>query len=671
MAAQSSLTDYVIAADTPPPANYPFEGITDSYSTTPFQPTYDARRKAWLEFILRNPAPTTPEAPFFELARLTAGGTPYEGIFRAALDYIDNRLDGGDHPLHCMLRLVYQFAEHPRLTPDLIRRTRVSLLDFKYWPDEPGVDHMCTWTESHYILFTSAAYLAGQLYPTEIFENSSQTGEQMMATHRLRILRWMNLRFFTGFSEWLSNVYYDEDLTALLSLVDFCEDEDIRTRATILVDLILLDMALNNFKGVFASTHGRSYENCLKWAEQEPTSPTQKLLFGSGVFSAQDNMSAVAFALSTGYRMPQVLFEIANDQERAEMVNLQRIGLLMERASWWNLNAKNFEDGMLFLNMGAAMHPRTANLFVRMLDAFSWWNNPAFEPYHKHRRRIRSLKMTGLLPFAVSRVAKDVNRGLLEEVNTYTYRTPDYILNSAQDYHKGWGGDQQHIWQATLGPGVVCFTTHPARLAGPPPSYWTGSGSLPRVAQIKNVVIVIYRVESNPAWILHDQLPFTHAWLPRDQFDEVTEHDGWIFARCADGYLALRSQHPYIWQPHPGEDQDREIIVRGHRNTWLCELGRAQTHGDFSSFVDNIRQAKLRFSGSKVLYYSPSQGRLEFGWNSPLLQDGRPVPLDEYPRYQNPYVQAPFPPEEISVSLGEHSLNLNWVNGTRGFNTSV
>ena len=28
-----------------------------------------------------------------------------------------------------------------------------------------------------------------------------------------RILRWLDLRFRTGFSEWLSHVYYDEDLT--------------------------------------------------------------------------------------------------------------------------------------------------------------------------------------------------------------------------------------------------------------------------------------------------------------------------------------------------------------------------------------------------------------------------------------------------------------------------
>ena len=31
------------------------------------------------------------------------------------------------------------------------------------------------------------------------------------------------MRFKSGFSEWLSHVYYDEDLTALLSLVDFVD----------------------------------------------------------------------------------------------------------------------------------------------------------------------------------------------------------------------------------------------------------------------------------------------------------------------------------------------------------------------------------------------------------------------------------------------------------------
>ena len=44
----------------------------------------------------------------------------------------------------------------------------------------------------------------------------------------------------------------------------------------------------------------------------------------------------------------------------------------------------------------------------------------------------------------------DLCRNTREQVNITTYRTPDYMLSCAQDYRPGYGGDQQHIWQATL-----------------------------------------------------------------------------------------------------------------------------------------------------------------------------------------------------------------------------
>ncbi len=91
-------------------------------------------------------------------------------------------------------------------------RGRATVLGFKYWPDEPGVDSLCTWTENHYILYSSAAYLAGQLYPDQTFSNAGQMGNDKMVINRPRILRWLDLRYHTGFSEWLSHVYYDEDL---------------------------------------------------------------------------------------------------------------------------------------------------------------------------------------------------------------------------------------------------------------------------------------------------------------------------------------------------------------------------------------------------------------------------------------------------------------------------
>ena len=203
----AAKVDYGFHIRTPPPPDYPAEPVPDVYATEPFAPEFAARRQALLDHVLRNLAPANLKAPYHEMARLAAGGTPHDGIFYAALDYIDERKDCADFVLHAVLRLLLQFAD--RLDAALLDRARQTVLGFKFWPDEAGLDSMCTWTENHQILFASAAFLAGQMYPDEVFPNSGHTGRDKMAIHRPRIQRWLDLRFRTGFREWLSNVYYD------------------------------------------------------------------------------------------------------------------------------------------------------------------------------------------------------------------------------------------------------------------------------------------------------------------------------------------------------------------------------------------------------------------------------------------------------------------------------
>ena len=74
-------------------------------------------------------------------------------------------------------------------------------------------------------------------------------------------------------------------------------------------------------------------------------------------------------------------------------------------------------------------------------------------------------------------------------VNKVTYRTPDGMLSSAQDYYPGKPGSREHIWQATLGPQSLVFVTHPGNSGeseAHAPNFWLGNGSLPRVAQWKD-----------------------------------------------------------------------------------------------------------------------------------------------------------------------------------------
>ncbi len=431
-------------------------------------------------------------------------------------------------------------------------------------------------------------------------------------------------------------------------------------KATMVVDLLLLDMALNSYRGVFGSTHGRSYANTKKWAANEGMTDTAKLLFGMGVYSAFDNMSAVAFALSENYTLPPVLAAIANDLDRPEMENRQRMGIRLDEIERWGLGVEDFEDGMHLLTLEAYMHPRTAALTLRMFDAFNWWENNFFASFKSYRPLISGLRRTRTLRPLARSLEWDLCRNTREEVNVQTYRTPDYMLSCAQDYRAGYGGDQQHIWQATLGNEAVCFTTHPAKIEGVTPNYWEGSGQLPRAAQVNNVVICIYNLHKKPALYVPTRLFFTHAWLPQDKFDEVIEQDDWIFARKGQGYLALRSQQPYRWQDRPGEDQDREIIADGRSNIWICEMGREMTDGSFAEFCERIGKATLNFDGVQVAYHSPSQGQLEFGWSESLRQDGRKIELHDYPRYRNPYTQADFAANSINIRLAPHHLSLDW-----------
>jgi hypothetical protein len=684
---------YQIRTSYPAPADYPSAPEPDSFSDEPFLPDYESRRRAFFAHILRNPAPANTKPAWHELARLAAGGTPHEGIFHAALDFIDARKDCSDFVLHGILRLMYMFdirysntrPSNIELSNTLLSRARATLLNFKYFPDEPGLDSLCTWTENHYILFNSAAYLAGQMYPDEVFTNSGETGRQKVGKTRVRILRWLDLRFHTGFSEWLSHVYYDEDLTALLALYDFAGDEEIRKKAEMVLDLLVFDMALNSFKGVFGSTHGRAYENTKKWASNEGTTDTFKLLFGMGVFSGYDNMSAIAFALS-GYRVPKVIESVARNSI-SHYENKQRMGIKLAEMEKWGLHPDNFEDGMLYLTLEAYLHPKTIANTIRMFDTCNWWENSFLSDFKPYRGLLKTLGALGALPLLAKFLERDVCRNTREEVNIYTYKTPDYMLSTAQDYRKGYGGDQQHIWQATLGPDAVCFTTHPAKIEGVTPNYWAGNGMLPRAAQYKNVAIVIYNIEKIPALYVPIRHFFTHAWLPKDKFDEVLEKNSWIFARKGDGYLALRSQKPYFWKVESSpqkreerrdenknsalsaslrlspEDVNREIIADGAQNIWICQLGRKADDGEFTEFVDKVAAAEVAFSGLNVHYRSPGLGAVKFGWNQPLSVENVEIPLHGYRRYDNPYSQTEFNADQVEIAAGEHRLTLDWKTG--------
>jgi hypothetical protein len=657
----TSVSDFKLKNVGTPPNGYPSERNEDTFSKIPFERDYNKRKIAFINHCLKNPGSNTIKGHYYELIRISENQGPiWYKLLENALNYIDRRLDCSDFVLLGIVRMYYQLPDKPLMKPELLDNAKKTMLSFKYWPDEPGIDSMCYWTENHQIMFSVNEYLIGQLFPEEIFSNSQMTGREKIKKARKRILKWMELRFYTGFNEWLSNVYFDEDITALLNLIDFCEEEELVQKAKIIMDLILFDMALNSFYGQFVSTHGRTYTSQKKSALKEATIDTMKLIFGMGVFANLDNMSGVTLALSEKYTPPETIIRVAWDYNRTEMENFQRVSINIKDAKKWGINYKDVDSGMVLLSFESYVHPKTINVMIKMLDQFRWWDNNFFQEFKPFKTALKLGRYFGIHKIIAHLFKKDLTRNTREENNIYTYRTTDYMLSCSQDYRKGYGGDQHHIWQASLGPEAVCFTTHPGGYTDTSPEgYWHGSGYLPRVAQIKNVLIAIYRIPKKTGILLKKNLFFTHAWFPKAKFDEVLEKQGWVFARFQDGYLALTSQQNYHWQIE-GNEKDNEIIAPGKKNIWIIELGRKETSGPFSQFVEDICSAIITYSKNKVAFHSPSQGLLEFGWQGTLLQKKQRINLKNYSRYRNPYCTAEVGNDDIIITLSNKELSLNY-----------
>ena len=247
------------------------------------------------------------------------------------------------------------------------------------------------------------------------------------------------------------------------------------------------------------------------------------------------------------------------------------------------------------------------------------------------------------------------------EVNKATYKTPDYMLCSAQDYRAGEAGYQQHIWQATLGTDAVVFVTHPPCVSeegSHRPNFWHGNVVLPRAAQWKDVLIAVHRLPED------DWLGFTHAYFPTTEFDEHAvreDADGhwWAFAQKGDGYLALTAAQGLELITY-GDNAYRELRSHGRHNVWFCQMGRTAKDGSFGEFQEQVLALKPDFGELSVQSATLRGETVAFGWEGPLLVDGKEQPITGFKHYENPYCVADWPAEQMDIRLGEQVLRLEF-----------
>ncbi|MDF1512442.1 MAG: hypothetical protein P1S60_01405 [Anaerolineae bacterium] len=483
-------------------------------------------------------------------------------VILEAMARVNRRGDCSDFDMVGLLGMIARYMNKEEFPSELKAPLIEAAVNFKYWHDEPGVDAMCYTTENHSILFHTCEILAGQLFPYETFSNNGESGSWHKEKGERLALAWLQKRAGSGFWEWDSNCYFDEDILALSHLL-MAENEDVLELAAMVIDKMLFTMAVNSFKGVFGSTHGRTYASQTLTPQLESTSGISRLMFGMGVFNA--SLRGLVGIACSEYEFPLMIADIAADLPE-EM---------------WNRERHVIDDAG-------------------------------------------------------------------NEINKVTYKTPDYMLSSVQDYRPGDKGYQQHIWQATFDQDAVVFVTHPACVSengAHRPGFWTGNYVLPRVAQVKDVLIALHKLPED------DWLGFTHAYLPGSVFDEIRLEDKWVFAQKGGGYIALYASTG-LELVRRGTAAFKELRAYGKETVWICHMGRQAVDGSFEDFQDSILNMQLEVHGLEVRLRSLRGETLAIGWEGPMTLDGEEYPLAGYRHYENPYSVTDLHASEMDIQFG-------------------
>jgi len=645
------------------PENYDF--LRNSYDATL---GYDARKSVYLTDSNKS------DGVYAQSTRVYLNESVNEASYQSSLDKINNKKDTADFRMGSMLRMMYLDNKTNVLESSFKNQLKSAILGFKYWYTEPNDDAMIMWTENHMILFHSCELLAGQLYPSEIFTNSGMNGSQHV-DHALPLVnRWLDWRARFGFSEWHSDIYYEEDLAALLNLVEFAQDNDTATKAAMLVDILAFDFANNYFKGIYATTNGRTNDG-KKVGTSLSDLPSRTsfaefawILLGVGhhEVSGGSSMSAVALCTSDKYVPPPILEAIANESLE-DNEHKERNGINIADGPSYGFGYESEDDLMFWWPMSTLAAGPVIEHTLNLMETYDIDPNLIFEDELLLDLLKFAADLYGMSLSEVCTFLKEATQGVaLEEANTYTYRTPYYQLSGAQDHQKGLMGMQEHIWQASLDEYATIFTNSHGGFRGEDHV----GGFKPRATLYKNVGVIQYDRLSQSlilelVYAILEFKDITQAYFPLWAFNEVLQQDKWIFGRRLDSYVALYSNEVTEWE------DDLFLTSRGKKNAYIVELGSVDDYGSFDNFTSSILATQVNVKhlsvGYSIEYLSPTQGLVTVAWDGPMKVNGASIDLGSHPRFDNDFCFQDFNTLKTALQYGSMTLELDFENATRTY----
>ncbi len=386
-------------------------------------------------------------------------------------------------------------------------------------------------SENHSLMYRVSRLIAAQFYKGKRFTQYGISAEEAWKEDKAYVDEFIMYRARRAWGEFDSVGYGSEILLILNTLYMYVEDEHLKKKSAMMMDMILLDMIVDMKDGKYGGAHGRIYEGSAL-RSRGGLQGYYAHYFGSE--NGHDTNIGVVATLMSDYYPSEIVCRVAKNRvypyENRERKHLHCC------EAW------------------------VGGIHQEYLDA-----------------------VEGLSIDKYTYVSDDYMLGSVVHQDAY----PGTINSGWYAHH------QQHEWELTL-PGDVCakiFSHHP----GEPGYHhthnrWTGDIGCNCGTHFctKNTAISLYNI------VKEDQLPYINADIPLSLFDDQLLDKNYIFLRYRKIYIMCWFGCDYHFVTE-GETAGFEAISDGRKNAFLCHVEPCDKYASLEAFAEDMRKKQIVF----------------------------------------------------------------------------
>lgn len=193
-------------------------------------------------------------------------------------------------------------------------------------------------SENHSIMFRVSRLLAAQFYKGEYFSFYKKSADEIYEIDTQYVSDFLNFRAGKGWGEFDSLGYTSEIILILSTLYGYTDNEQLRLKARMAMDIIMLDMIADSKGHIYGGAHGRSYPNAIINRDQSGMGSIYKYFFTDEIIATYPSL------IYSGYMPSPIVYEVIENKtlpyENRERKHLHCCSLWMHEVPDWTILKK-------------------------------------------------------------------------------------------------------------------------------------------------------------------------------------------------------------------------------------------------------------------------------------------------------------------------------------------